>query len=63
MKTEKIDKDQIYMKLMNLNIIKVRKQRKSENKISENKNIFGQGRKKKLIWLNERMINLVLTML
>ena len=49
MKTEKIDKDQIYMKLMNLNIIKVRKQRKSENKISENKNIFGQGRKKKLI--------------
>ena len=48
MKTEKIDKDQIYMKLMNINIIKDRKQRKSENKISENKNIFGQGRKKKI---------------
>jgi hypothetical protein len=48
MKTEKIDKDQTYMKLMNINAIKVRKQRKSENKKSENKNIFGQGRKKKI---------------
>ena len=35
------------MKLMNINVIKVRKQRKSENKIRENKIIFGQGRKKK----------------
>ena len=49
MKTEKIDKDQTYTKLMNINAIKVRKQRKSENKKSENKNIFGQGKKKKLI--------------
>ena len=48
MKTEKIDTDQIYMKLMNINVIKVRKQRKSENKIRENKIIFGQGRKKKI---------------
>lgn len=34
------------MKLMNLKITKDRKQRRSENKISEYKNIFGQGRKK-----------------
>ena len=33
---------------MNINVIKVRKQRKSENKIRENKIIFGQGRKKKI---------------
>ena len=33
---------------MNINVIKVRKQRKSENKIRENKIIFGQGRKKKV---------------
>lgn len=48
MKTEKIDKDQTYTKLMNINAIKVRKQRKNKNKKSENKNIFGQGRKKKI---------------
>ena len=42
------DKEQQFLKLMNISPNKLRKQGKRENKIKKNKNIFGKGRKRKI---------------
>ena len=47
-KREQIEKDQIFQRLMKINPINLRRQRNHQNKIQENKNVFGKGRKKKI---------------
>ena len=49
MKTEKIDKDQTYTKLMNINAIKVRKKEKIKTKNQKIKIYLDKAEKKKLI--------------